>query len=195
MTVAVDVIEDTERAQALLHRARLELLRHMEEPASAATLARRLDLPRQRVNYHLRELEAQRLIELVEERRRGSVSERVYRRTGQGYAISNAALGEIGASPEDVRDRYSAEYQIALASRAIAELGALRAGAAAAGKRLPTLSLDVAVRFASAASRAAFFEELTAAVADLVHRHHDEGAPGGREFRVQLGAYPKPRGT
>lgn len=195
MTSAVEVIEDTARAQALLHPARLLLLEQMDEPASATVLARRLDQPRQRVNYHLRELEAHRLIELVEERRKGSVSERVYRRTGRGYAIAGSTLGGIATAPEDHQDRFSTECQIALAARAISELARLRAGAQAEGKRLATLSVDVDVRFASAAARNAFGEELTQLIADLVHRYHDDAAPDGRAFRFYVGAYPKPKET
>ena len=100
-TNAVEVIDEARRAQVMLHATRIELLRNLDEPASAATLARRLDLPRQRVNYHLRELESQRLIELVEEKRRGNVTERIYRRTGRSYAISTAALPGQKANPEN----------------------------------------------------------------------------------------------
>lgn len=193
MSVAVDVIEDPRRAQVLLHEARIELLEHLAEPGSAAALARKLGLPRQRVNYHLRELESQNLIELVEERRKGNVTERIYRRTGRSYTISTRALGELGTKPEDIQDRFSAAFQIALASRAIRELAALSAGAEAAKKKLPTFALEVDVRFASAAKRSAFADELAATIADLVRKHHDEKAPNGRAFRFYLGAYPRPK--
>ena len=43
------------------------------EPRSAATLAQRVGLSRQKVNYHLRELERHELVELVEERRNNFV--------------------------------------------------------------------------------------------------------------------------
>ena len=188
----VQVIEETERAQVLLHPARLALLSHLGEPRSAAALGRLLDLPRQRINYHLRELEAQGLIEVLEERRRGSVIERVYRRTGQGYTISDRALGSVGTQPEAVQDRFSAAYQIALSSRAVSELGALRAAARSAGKELPTFALASEIRFASSASRAAFAEELVNAVGELVRRYHDERASGGRWFRFHIGGYPRP---
>ena len=192
MPVAVDVIEDAERAQALLHPARLELLENLAEPGSAAALARRLGLPRQRINYHLRELEGQRLVELVDEKRRGSCVERTFRRTGRSYTISTAALGDLGTTPADIQDRFSSAYQIALASQAVHDLGALQSGARAAGKKLPTFTLDVEVRFASAAKRNAFAEELADAIADLVCEYHDEHAPRGRAFRFYLGAYPRP---
>ena len=58
---------------------RLRLVRELVEPDSAAGLAKRLGLPRQRLNYHLRELEAAGLLELVEERRRGNCVERIVR--------------------------------------------------------------------------------------------------------------------
>lgn len=193
MSEVVDVVTDTERAQVLLHPTRLQLLDALTGPTSAAGLARQLGLPRQRINYHLRELETQRLVECVEERTRGSVSERIYRRTGRSYAISIDTLGRLGITPENVQDRYSSAFQIALASRAIAELAALRAGAAAAGQPLATFALDVEVRFADAESRSRFAQDLADAVAALVRRHHDERAPDGRTFRCWLGVHPKPK--
>jgi hypothetical protein len=58
------------------------------------------------------------------------------------------------------------------------------------GKRLPTLALDTEIRFASAADRAAFAEELTGAVTGLVSRYHD---PGGRAHRLVVAAHPLPK--
>jgi DNA-binding transcriptional ArsR family regulator len=194
-TTAVDVIEEAERAQVMLHPARLRLLEHLREPDSAAGLARRLDLPRQRVNYHLRELESQRLVELVEERKKGSVVERVYRRTGCAYAISTAVLGRLGTTPDEVQDRFSVGYQIALASQAVRDLGTLQVAAAAAKKKLPTFALETEVRFASASQRHEFAEELFESVAALVRKYHDEAAPRGRTFRFYLGGHPRPKPT
>jgi DNA-binding transcriptional ArsR family regulator len=191
MTHAVDVVGDATRAQVLLHPTRLRILEQLATPGSAAGLARKLGLPRQRVNYHLRELEAQQLVALVTTRRRGSVNERIYRRTGDSYAISTAAIGKLGSTPETMRDRFSSSYQIALANRVVADLAELRAGAAAAGKSLPTFSLEFDVRFASAAARSAFTQELSDTIAALVRRHHDARAPRGRNFRYYLGAYPR----
>ena len=66
---------------------------------------------------------------------------------------------------------------------------------AAAGKKLPTFTLEVDVRFADPDARARFTEELAQAVADLVRRYHDAGAPSGRSFKLYLGAYPRRAGT
>ena len=194
MTRDLEVVADAERARVLLQENRLALLEHLGEPASAADLARRLDLPRQRINYHLRELEAADLVEVVEERQRGNVTERTYRRSGSRFVLSDAALGPLGPDPAELEDRFSSAYQVALAARAVRELGALRSGARAAGKRLPTFALEVDVRFASAERRGAFAEKLAAAVADLVRKYHDDDAPRGRVQRFYLGSYPRPKG-
>lgn len=191
---AIDVVAEPERAAVLLDRTRLDLLRALNAPCSAAALGRHLDLPRQRVNYHLRELERERLVECVAENVRGSCVERVYRRSGERYVVSGAALGDLAADPDAVADRFSSAYQIALASRAVEELSALQVGAAAHRQALPTLSLAVEVAFASPAARTAFAEELSTAVAELVRKHHAGETAGARTYRVYLGAYPKPKG-
>ncbi len=189
----LQVVDEAAAARALLQEPRLALLEQLETPASAATLARRLDLPRQRLNYHLRELEAAGLIELVEERSRGNVTERIYRRSSVAYALSPDLLGALAATPDDVHDRFSSAFLLALANRTLAEVGALRRGAAAANQKLPTFALDAEVRFANAADRAAFAEELAAAVAKLVQRYHDDAAPRGRTFRLATAVHPKPK--
>ena len=113
-------------------------------------------------------------------------------RPGQAYAISTAALGRLGTTPEDVQDRFSSAYQIALASQAVRDLGTLEAGARTAGKKLPTFAIQAEVRFSSAKKRAAFAEELAQSVADLVSKYHDERTRGGRTFRFYVGGYPRP---
>jgi hypothetical protein len=92
-------------------------------------------------------------------------------------------------------DRLSASYLVALAARAVREVGQLLRKSEELNKRLATLSLDTEVRFRSAEDRAAFSSELTAAVATLVSRYHDDSAPGGRRHRLMIGAYPTPGKT
>ena len=191
MTQAIEVVRDTERAAVLLDPLRLSILEQLEQPDSAAGLARRLGLPRQRLNYHLRELERRRLVELAAERRKGNCNERIYRRSGRAYVISPEALGKLGQSAA-TPDRFSATYQVAMAARAIEELAVLRDRAAATDKKLATFSLQVDVRFADAVSRAAFADELTQEMARLVEKYHDAGAAAGRTFRWYLGGYPAP---
>jgi hypothetical protein len=104
-------------------------------------------------------------------------------------------MGPVAADPARQTDRLSASYLIALAARAVREVGQLLRRSEELNKRLATLSIDTEIRFRSAADRAAFSHELTAAVAALVSHYHDESAPGGRRHRLMVGAYPKPEET
>jgi DNA-binding transcriptional ArsR family regulator len=186
----VEVIEDPAAAASALDPMRTRLLTELAEPGSAAGLAGRVGIARQKVNYHLRALEAHGLVEVAEERKRGGITERVLRATAATYVVSPAALGEAAVDPAQAADRFSARYLIALAGRLVREVGRLSRLADAAGKRLPTLTIDTEIGFRSADDRAAFADELTAAVVELAARyHHDDG----RMHRLVVAAHPKPR--
>lgn len=189
----LNVIDDPGRAAVALDPLRSRLLSELGEPASAATLAERVDLPRQRVNYHLRKLEAHGLVEQAGERRWGGLTERLLVATARSYVVSPTALGAVGADPERTMDRLSASYLIALAARVVREVHDLAQRAAEAAKPLATLSVDTVIRFRSAAERAAFTTELNQSIHHLVAKYHDESAPGGRPHRVVLVAHPLPR--
>jgi DNA-binding transcriptional ArsR family regulator len=188
--LALQVIHNAESAAAMLDPIRQRLLAELTQPDSAAGLARRLRLPRQKVNYHLRTLEAAGVVELVEERRKGNCVERVVRATARSFIISPEALGALGPTTETASDRLSTAYLISAAGRAIRDVAALETRARKEGKRIATLTLEAEVRFASAASRAAFADELADAVARLAAKYHDERAPGGRRFRLLAAVHP-----
>jgi len=194
-TPSVGIVEHAAPAAAMLHPIRSRILCALRTPGSATTLSKRLEVPRQKINYHLRELERHGLVELLEERRKGNCTERILRTAARSWVISPAAVGELAADPDELRDRFSSSYLTALASRAVRDLGTLRERANRAGKRLATLSVESEVRFASAAQRNAFAEELTETVARLIAKYHDDSADGGRRFRLVVGAYPKPKAT
>ncbi len=189
----VAVLDDPQVAAAALEPTRARLLAALAaEPASAASVAVRLGLPRQRVGHHLRALEDKGLLVEVGRRRHGGLTERVLTASARAYVVSPAALGPAAADPAAVADRLSAAYLLALAARAVREVGALVRGAERAGRRLPTLSVEADIRFASAADRAAFAEDLAACVRDLAARYDDESASGGRTYRVVALSHPRP---
>jgi DNA-binding transcriptional ArsR family regulator len=187
----VGVIEDPAAAEVSLDPMRSRLLAALVEPNSASTLAAQVGLPRQKVNYHLRELERHGLVELVEERRKGNMTERVLRAAAASFVISPAALAAVAPDPDRAPDRLSARWLLALGSRLIRDVGELLTRSARAGKPLATYALDAEVRFATAADRARFAEELTGAVTALVAKYHDEQAAGGRPHRVLVAVHPK----
>jgi DNA-binding transcriptional ArsR family regulator len=188
----VAVIEDSAVAEVSLDPIRARLLAQLAEPSSAATLATRVGLPRQKVNYHLRALERHGLVELVEERRKGNMTERILQATAASYVISPAALAAVAPDPARGQDRLSARWLLALAARLVRDVGALISGADKARKRVATFAIEGEVRFASAADRAAFAEDLAAAVTTLVSRYHDENAEGGRRHRLIVAVHPAP---
>lgn len=186
----VAVIEDPATAEVTLDPVRVRLLAELVEPGSATTLAAKVGLPRQKVNYHLRTLEQHGLVELAEERRKGNMTERVMRATAASYVISPMALAAVQPDPERSPDRLSARWLLAVAARLVRDVGNLLTGASKAGKKVATFAIDGEVRFASAQDRAAFAEELASAVAGLVAKYHDETAEGGRAHRVVVAVHP-----
>lgn len=185
------VIADPAAAGVSLDPVRARLLAELAEPGSASSLAAKVGLARQKVNYHLRTLEQHGLIELVAQRRKGNMTERVMQATAASYVISPAALGAVAPDPGRAPDRLSARWLIAVAARTVREVGELLAGATKAGKRLATFAIDGEVRFATAADRAAFADELAHAVTTLVGKYHDENAPAGRRHRVVVAIHPE----
>ncbi|WP_394841262.1 helix-turn-helix domain-containing protein [Pendulispora brunnea] len=190
----VEVIHDPAVAAVALEPMRSRLLAELSEPASAAALSTRVGLARQKVNYHLRALEAHGLVRVAEKRQWGGLTERLLVATASSYVVSPKAMGPAAVDPERATtDRLSASYLIALAARVVREVGDMVVRAREAGKRMPTLSIDTQIRFRSPAERASFTSELTRAVTTLAARYHDETAPGGRPYRFVVMAHPTPQ--
>lgn len=185
------VLDDPEVAITALQPMRAAVLAALRTPGSATSVAARLGVPRQRANYHVRALEAQGLVRAVGERRRRGLTERLVEATATSYVVSPAALGAVAPEPARM-DRLSARYVVALAARAVREVADLLEQADRAGQQLATLAIDTDIRFATAAERAAFTDELAGAVTTLAARYHDESAREGRWHRLTVTAYPRP---
>ena len=189
----IQVIDDPAAATVALEPLRSRLLSELVVPASAATLAMRVGLARQKVNYHLHALEAHGLVRLAHERKWGGLTERLLVATAASYVVSPNALGPVAVDPNREVDRLSASYLIALGARIIREVSDLVRRAEKADKRLATLAVDTEVRFRSPKDRAAFSKELAESIATLVSKYHDESAPGGRAHRLVVVAHPLPQ--
>jgi DNA-binding transcriptional ArsR family regulator len=190
MQMPVSVLRSLDAASAVLDPTRLRILAGMREPTSAAAVARTLGLPRQRVGYHVRALERQGLLRPVGERRRRGTHERLLQATARSYAVSPEALGVLGAMRAEVQDRFSSAYLLAATGRTLRDVPILQERAAEAGKKLPTLTVETEVRFASPQDQSAFAAELTQAVAALAARYHRGDAALGRTFRFLVVGHP-----
>jgi DNA-binding transcriptional ArsR family regulator len=195
----LDFVREPAQAAILLHHPlRLKILAALLEPDSATGVARRMKLPRQTVNYHVRELARARFLTRAGRRRRRHVFEQYYVATSRGYVLSPELLGKLAADPAQIADTFSSKYLLGLASKLQSELARSAELAAATGKRLATLSINTELRFISPEQRADFTAELQRAIVEVAGRHSspfskaDGSAAEGRPFRLVVGCYPIP---
>jgi DNA-binding transcriptional ArsR family regulator len=200
----MEPVDEPARAELLLHPLRQRILTEARQASTAAEIARRLKLPAQKVNYHVRTLvEAGFLIPAGEGRKRNLVEKR-YRASARSYLLTPKVLGSV--SPDDVEapteadrnaDRFSATHLMGLTALLQTELSVWLDSVDAEVERVPTLSLDAEVGFASAEDRAAFAEALGDAIGEVIRKHttpaRAEGGSGrGHPYRLVLGCYPIP---
>ena len=190
MTTAVHIIDEGGAATAALHPLRLEILRELGDPDSAAGLARRMNIPRQQVNYHIRQLEGQGLVKPVGERRVRNCIERLVQAVGRSYMISPAALGELAADPEQIEDQTSAGYLVAVLSRMIQQVAGLQGGPGTRAEDTRTSTLQADIRFESRKAEDAFTAELSEEVSRLIGKYQAAGSSKGRTCRFFVGTYP-----
>jgi DNA-binding transcriptional ArsR family regulator len=181
-------LDEPEKVRRALSPIRRQLLARLREPASATQLAAVLDMPRQRVNYHLRALEDAGLVELVEERPRRGCVERIFR-TRPGALVVDPAV--IDTEFTHIHDQYAAEHLVAVAAGTVRDVARMQAAAADQGKRLLTFTVEAAVRFGQPQDVHAFTDELAAAIRTVVERFDDKN---GRPYRLIAGGHPEPRG-
>ncbi|GAA2276177.1 helix-turn-helix domain-containing protein [Glycomyces scopariae] len=192
MSSAITFVDDPDRVLAALTPMRRDLLHRLREPASATQLAAALDLPRQRVNYHLRAMEAAGLVELVEERRRRGFTERVLRAIPGAFIVDPTLLrpADDGTDPiAHLQDRFAADHLVGTAAATVRDVARMQAKADEQGKRLLTFTIEADLRFASAADVHRFTDRLATALREAADEFD---TPGGRPYRVVAGGHPAP---
>jgi len=194
--VGLEAVQSARRASAMLHPLRSRLLALARDPASSTEMARRLGLPRQRVNYHVRALEKAGLLRPAGRRRRRNLIEQRYVATARSYTLSPDLLGPLAPDWRQITDTASADYLLALADQVRSDVGRAAQEAEAEGKRLATLSVKSQFRFETPEQRALFAEAVRAAIVEVIARHstpnvRENGRPGrGRPYRLVLACYP-----
>jgi len=193
---SVALVDAPDALRAALPPLRRRLLERLREPASAVVVAGEFGLPRQRVNYHLRTLEAAGFLELVETRARRGCTERVLRTSARAFIVDPQVMEPPPTAASRARraaarqDRFAADTLVDAASSIVRDVSRMQARAGAQGARLLTCAIETDVRLASPAD----FTKLSAVLATLVARAvADLGvAEGGRSYRVVIGAHPTP---
>ncbi|MFD4673345.1 helix-turn-helix domain-containing protein [Lentzea sp. NPDC058450] len=191
MSSGINYLGEPDAVAVVLAPLRRKLLARLREPASATQLAAALDLPRQKVNYHLRALETAGLVELVEERQRRGCVERIVRAKPGAFVVDPTVLSheDDTAQRDRVQDQYAAEHLVDVAAATVRDVARMQVKADEAGKRLLTFTAETEVRFASPAAVHRFTDELTEAVREIAARYD---TPDGRPYRVVAGGHPRP---
>jgi DNA-binding transcriptional ArsR family regulator len=194
----LESVGHSRRAAVLLHPLRARLLSLARDPASSTELARRLGLPRQRVNYHVRALEAAGFLRPAGRRRRRNLIEQRYVATARSYVLSPQILGPLTADWRAIEDTASADYMLALAEQVRSDVTRASERARQEGKVLATLSLKAQFRFELPQERTEFARAVRQAIVDVIARHSsphrlENGKPGrGQPYRLVLACYPAP---
>lgn len=173
------VLEDPAAAASLLHPMRRRILEHLTTADSASGVARHLRLSRQKVNYHLRDLEKHGLVSLVREQQRGNCTERIVVAAAQAFALSPKLLGRLAVDRRVQEDDEDIARWGAALSRALRDL----AGAGAA--TTPTF-LDQEIRLPNESAREEFLRGVTELARHLERKY---AAADGESHQILAGVY------
>ncbi len=183
------LIDDVEKARQGLTRLRLRMLTLLREPGSAATLAAALELPRQKVGYHLHALEKAGLVTPAGERQRRGFTERLF--VAGAFVVDPLIFGAPPTGAEK-QDRFAAEHLVARSAETVREVTRMQAAASAEGTRLLTFTIEADIGFGAPRDIEAFTERLAAVVASLAEEFAPKGE--GRRYRLLIGGHPAVKG-
>ena len=120
-------IETVEQADALLKPKRVEVLRQLAEPRTCTQIGQVLGDTPQAVYYHVKRLQAARLVELVYEHRVRGITEGVYRAVARSFWVAPGIVGRLG--PQRAREELlGLGYLLDLTEEMARDLSALAAG-------------------------------------------------------------------
>ena len=187
MAQPVHVVEDIEALQVLGHPLRVRILELLREPGSAATVAREVGETRQKVNYHLKELERVGLVEAVGERRSGNFMETLYEAVGRSFLVSPRVAWSDPRRVDALRQQHSLERLVMVGAQLERDAITLLDRAAFDGEQIASAAVEVDVHFAGEKDRAAFLDEYLETVQKLCDRY---GSAEGLAYRVVMAAHP-----
>lgn len=180
-------VRDPETLQALAHPTRVELLEALREPGSAATAARRIGQPRQRVAFHMKALEAAGLIEKIGSRRNGNFIETLYQAKAQSFVVAPDATRVDPRRLATLKKQHALQTLVAVGERLQRDALALLDEATFEDREIPSAAITAELCFADESDRTAFFTEYSAALVCLVEKYESKrGAP----YRVVMAVHP-----
>ena len=187
MSSSVFTVGDPETLQALSHPTRVAILEALRAPSSAAGVARAIGQPRQRVNYHLKELEQAGLVERTGEERTGNFVSSLYRSVARSFVVSPKVAWSDPRRVDALRRQHSLETLVELGELLQRDAADLLDRAAFDGEEIASASVSADVRFACEDDRAGFMTEYLRTVRELLEKY---GAKKGEAYRAMLAVYP-----
>ncbi|MEE8109234.1 MAG: helix-turn-helix domain-containing protein [Gammaproteobacteria bacterium] len=179
------VVSDARTMALLADPLKSKILQEMDQPRTTAELAVVMGMPRQKLGYHVRQLEDAGLLASVGESRRGNcVARKLQAAARQIIVIRTDPQGSI---PED---RYSGSWLMERCASAIREVGVLSSAAGEKGEKLPVLTLESEIAFDNPQDQQAFAQELSELIAALIDRYGSTSS-GATRFRFLVASYPK----
>ncbi len=179
------VVSDAQKLGLLADSLKSEILREMDRPQTTADLALIMGMPRQKLGYHVRQLEDAGLLVRVGETRRGNCVARKLQSVARHIIVYKS-----DPDAPIPQDRFSSSWLVAQCATAIREIGVMSLDADSVGEKLPTMSVDAEIAFDNPQEQQAFAQELSELIAALVDRYGSSSSDA-RRFRFFAASYPK----
>ena len=188
-TAKWDIVDDAAKARMALSPLRRELLERLSAPASASELGEQMNITRQKLGYHLKQLETAGLIFVAEERQRRGFVEKRYQSRAEALVFDPQIMGNTDQRQNNIMDRYASEHLIQSASAVIRDVTRMRAEADRSEKRLLTFTIEADVGFARPADVESFTEQLAQSVLTIA-RQFDCDDSTSRPYRLTICGHP-----
>ncbi|MGQ0590868.1 MAG: helix-turn-helix domain-containing protein [Sphingosinicella sp.] len=182
------LVGDAATARVALSPLRRELLARLRVPGSASSLANALDMPRQKIGYHLRVLEEAGLIGPVGTRKRRGFTERLLEAKSDALLVDPMILGPANPDAVEKQDSFAAGYLVRTAAGIVREVSRMREAAAEEGSRLLTFTLEADIGFAAPKDIERFAGRIAESLAALAREFAPE--PGRRIYRLTAAGHP-----
>ena len=185
-------LADLDEASAILHPLRVQLLVATRQAQTSGELAESLGMSRQKVGYHLRELEKQGLVRsMLPSTDSSKHAEKRYVATATHFLLDPTLLGELAPQVESSpADPVGPDHLLAMSARLQAELHAVMRQTTSG--RPSALAVAVDALLDTPVARTAFVQSVLTALKAAAAEHAAPAGSDGRTYRVLVGCYPIP---
>jgi len=192
MTGAFALVEDAVTARLALTPLRRQLLERLRSPASAATLGSELNIPRQKIGYHLKLLEEAGLIAEAGTRKRRGFTERLMETRSDALIVDPMILAPADPDATEKQDVFAAEHLVRTSAGIVRDVSRMREAAREEGSRLLTFTIEADVAFAAPSDIERFAARLTESLSEIAAEFAPKGETKGegRAYRVTIAGHP-----